>query len=159
VGGPNTAGLILGAFGAGGALGVVVHRLARTRLSPVREGCAAMGALAFLIATMSWIGDVKFMVAVMVAAGCGAVVAMTALSVAVQRNCTPALLGRVMAIWVLAFAGVRPLAALALGNLAAALSLPFALRTTSLFLVAAACGLLFVVVRAERRSSSVLVTA
>lgn len=133
----DAAGWVLAAFGGGGAFGVIVHRLVRARLSPTGEGCAAMIALALTMALTAWSSGLTMIVIFMLAGGCSMVVGITAMSVGVQQRCDAPFLGRVMAMWVLAFAGVRPIAALAVGSVASAVSVPAALLTTTAMLIVA----------------------
>ncbi len=123
----GTAGAVVAAFGAGGAFGVLAHRFLRVRLTPFGEGSAAMCAMAVFVAATSWIGTFWLLLVVMAFAGVSMVTGVTATSIAIQQRCNEAMLGRVMALWVLAFAGVRPIAALVLGVCAQTASLPAAL--------------------------------
>jgi len=127
----DASGLILSAFGGGGAFGIFAHRLARMWLSPLTEGVLSMGVLAGLIAVMVWAGRFEILLVVTAVAGCAMVMSVTSISVVLQQRCHPVMLGRVMAMWVLAFAGVRPFAALILGNLAVLLELHVALLAWS----------------------------
>lgn len=155
MGNKGLAGWIVAAFGAGGLLGAFVHRAVQDRVSESIEGYAAMTVLAVMIASASWSESLEVLLVVMVVAGCSTVIGLTAFSVAIQKRCAPVMLGRVMAMWVLAFAGVRPLAALAVGFMAHQLSLKTALLGVSGALVLATLALISFVVLVMRHRVSV----
>jgi len=84
---------------------------------------------------------VAWAISIMIVAGALQVLAMTSLSLAVQQRCDPAILGRVMGIWALAFAGSRPIGALAGGLLAEHWTWGLALASAAVFLLVASIGL------------------
>ncbi|NGP08492.1 MFS transporter [Rhodococcus sp. 14C212] len=147
----GSAGLIVAAFGVGGLFGVLVHRVAQGRLAPRTEGFIAMVVLAAMIASASASEQMGVLLAVMIVAGCSMMVGITAFSVAVQQRCAPPLLGRVMAMWVLAFAGVRPLAAVTVGFVAEQWSLRISLLAGGCALVLTAAALALVVTQMQKR--------
>ncbi|RZL84622.1 MAG: MFS transporter [Rhodococcus sp. (in: high G+C Gram-positive bacteria)] len=155
----GSAGWVVAAFGAGGLLGVLVHRTVQNRVAPNVEGYAAMTILAVMMALASFSERLDALLVLMVVAGCSMVVGITAFSVAVQQRCSSAMLGRVMAMWVLAFAGVRPLAALTIGFVTEQLSLMAALLGTGAMLVLTALALAAAVARARKRRVAVSVAA
>lgn len=123
VGHHGGGGWIVAAFGLGGMFGVVAHRLAQRRLISSTEGYVAMLALGVLLTVSSVVHRLDVLLGLMVLAGCALVVGITAFSVAVQQCCRPEMLGRVMAMWMLAFVGSRPAAALIIGVVAEHLAL------------------------------------
>jgi MFS family permease len=112
------AGWVTGCFGVGGVLGVVAHHLVRNLVEPRVEGYASMMLLALAwVAVGTW-HTPECLTAGLTAGGAAMVMGITAFSLAVQGRCPPAMVGRVMGLWVLAFAGVRPPASVALGAIA-----------------------------------------
>jgi predicted MFS family arabinose efflux permease len=116
--GGEGAGIIVSAFGAGGLLGVAAHRLLVRRMSSMAEGIASMWLLAGSMAGAGLAESLTWLALAMGSAGLCLMAGLTAFSVAVQQNCPPDMMGRVMALWGLAFAGTRPIASLAQGFLA-----------------------------------------
>lgn len=145
VGRQDATGLIVAAFGAGGGLGIFVHRILRIWLSSLTEGIVAMCALAGTVALVSWVGGLELMLAVMVVAGCSMVTCITAVSITVQMRCELSMLGRVMAMWVFAFAGIRPIAALGIAYVTEKFTLPVGLLSSSAILAIAALLVLILV--------------
>jgi len=129
-------GWVTGAFGLGGVLGVVAHRYARRSLEPRAEGCVAMVVMALaLILVGTWHESIA-MTCGLVVGGAGMILGITAFSLGVQARSPASMLGRVMALWVIAFAGVRPLASVALGVCADHRSATFAMTGAALILLA-----------------------
>jgi len=111
-------GWITAMFGLGGLLGVWGHRMAGTVLGPRGEGCLAMGLLAAAGTTIGMWHSMLAMGVSLVVGGAGMLMGISAFSFGVQLLSPAPMLGRVMALWVIAFAGVRPLASVALGFVA-----------------------------------------
>lgn len=132
-----TAGWITTTFGLGGLIGVVLHPLLAHRLDPVVQGSAAMGGLAVALLPVSATTSAAVVTGALVLAGAAMVLASIAFSIAVVERCPKPMLGRVMGLWVIAFAGSRPFAGMILGVVADHGSLRMA--------VAAASGLTMVV--------------
>jgi hypothetical protein len=65
------------------------------------------------------------------------VVGITAFSIGIQQRCPPAMRGRVMALWVIAFSGVRPVAGPILGFTSDHFSTMTAMTATGLFMLLA----------------------
>jgi predicted MFS family arabinose efflux permease len=126
------------AFGVGGLLGVAAHQLLRRRFSPLAIGCLMMTTLAGAMAAMTVVGSLNMLLCALALGGVSMVAGITALSVAVQERCEPSMLGRVMALWVIAFAGVRPLAGVVLGYVSDHWSTPAALTLASVVTVTVA---------------------
>jgi hypothetical protein len=151
-------GLIASAFGAGGALGVLVHSLVRRKVSSVTEGILAVALVGLAFVATGLLGSLASATPALVLAGAFMVAGTTAFSTAIQELAPPAMLGRVMALWILAFAGVRPFAGLSLGLLADHTTVPMAVVVAGG--VTALGGLAAAVVRAvvlRRRLSALSV--
>ena len=109
------SGVVVTAFGIGGALGVVMHSWLSRSLTPVAEGLTAMACLAIGMSLAPVTSSLFVLGPAMILAGCATLVGVISFSVAVQQRCRPDMVGRVMALWVLAFAGARPVAGVLLG--------------------------------------------
>lgn len=149
--GADGAGWVTSFFGAGGLFGVLVHKLLSRWLRPPAEGCVAMIALAAAMAVVGIGAPTAVFAGAMVVGGLSMVLGITAFSVAIQQNCDEVMLGRVMAMWVLAFAGVRPVAGLAQGFVADRVSPVAAVEGTVVLLVVACLLVAVVTVRDRRR--------
>ena len=147
------AGWITGIFGLGGLAGVCVHQFVMSRLSPRLEGCAAMAVLAASMLLAGIAHALPAMVAGLIIGGGAMVAGITAFSLAVQARSPDGMLGRIMALWVICFAGFRPLASLALGFIADQATATLAVISAGAFLCVAALAVL--VCSGEPRSGSV----
>ena len=136
-GGGGSAGWVTSSFGLGGLLGVAAHGLLRRRLSPSTEGMVAMLLLAASLAVAGTISSPAVLVVALVTSGAGSVLGTTALSVGIQLRSPEAMLGRIMAIWIIAFCGARPIAAVVLGLTAEYISTTVALIEVAVLLLAA----------------------
>jgi MFS family permease len=145
----HDGGLVTSCFGAGGLLGVVAHRLLSRWFMPSIEGCIAMVLLALSIAAAGCSPNLPVLCCALAVAGISMVVGITALSVAVQQRCDEVMLGRVMALWVLAFAGIRPLAGVVQGFFADTFSTRSAILSTAGLCITVA-ALVWLAVRSER---------
>jgi MFS family permease len=136
--GVGGAGQIASAFGLGSLLGVVIHKVLQTRVSATILGWSAMLVLGFSIGLASVGSTLAPVSLAMGLAGASMLLAVTGFSVAVQETCPPDMLGRVMALWLIAFLGVRPLAGISQGLLADHFSVGSALLVTTV--VVGACA-------------------
>ncbi|MFE5838780.1 MFS transporter [Arthrobacter sp. NPDC056493] len=134
-------GVLTAAFGLGGLIGVVIHRMAERRGTAGVQGCLAMIFLGAAVTVAPLGGTLAFAAGVLVLGGAGMVAGFTAFSIAVQLGSPPEMLGRVMALWTLAAAGFRPPAAVVLGLVADHFSTEAALIGAGVFMVAAGCGI------------------
>jgi sugar phosphate permease len=115
-GGETLAGVILGGFGAGAVIGAFVagaesarhHRKVAILLSLV-----VIGLVAFALSP--WLAPALLG---MVLAGFGYLASQTRTSTMMYRRISAQERGRIMAIWSVAFIGIRPLASLADGAIA-----------------------------------------
>ena len=128
-------GVLTAAFGLGGLIGVILHRLFEGRGSAGVHGCVAMIFLGGAVIVAPLGGTLAFAAGVLVLGGAGMVAGFTAFSIAVQLGSPPEMLGRVMALWTLAAAGFRPPAAVVLGFVADHFSMATALIGAGLFMV------------------------
>ena len=147
-------GWALSAFGGGGMLGVIAHRYLSRWLRPVAEGCAAMVALGAAMAIAAFAGSLVQLSLILAVAGVSMVVGSTAFSVAIQERCRPMMLGRVMGLWLIAFAGVRPVAGLVQGSISDGWSTEAALGVTASFMVLTACWVFAVAHRIRARTGA-----
>ncbi len=155
----GSGGMVTSSFGAGGLLGLVAHHWMSRRMGPVTESGVAMVTLGAAMAVAAFADSLVVLAAAMVVAGLAMVAGVTALSVAIQDRCRPSMLGRVMAIWVVCFAGVRPLAALTQGALADHVSPVAAVTCTSLVVLLATGWMMASASRPRRARRSVCAQA
>lgn len=144
-------GVITGAFGLGGLIGVIAHRLMQKKGTPGVQGCLAMLVLAATVGAAACGGPLLVVAGLFALGGAGMVAGITAFSIAIQLRCPPEMLGRVMAVWTLAFSGFRPVAAVALGFTAEHFSTATALVGAGLFTMLAACWIWISLRRASVR--------
>ncbi|GAA5192261.1 MFS transporter [Arthrobacter gyeryongensis] len=147
-------GVLTAAFGLGGLIGVVIHRMVERRGTAGLQGCLAMIILGAAVVVAPLGGTLSFAAGVLVLGGAGMVAGFTAFSIAVQLGSPPEMLGRVMALWTLAAAGFRPPAAVVLGLVADHFSTETALIGAGLFMVAAGIGIC-VALRYSRTKSEI----
>lgn len=150
-GGDRLAGLILGAFGAGGVLGAFVagaeaqrhHRKVGRLLAVLVTGIALFALSGWLALTL--LGALL--------GGFGYLTAQTRTTTLMVRSTNDAERGRVMALWAIAFVGVRPLASLFDGFVGS----NHGVRVAALCMAApaaVACSLSFLFDRQDRRASA-----
>lgn len=134
--GVGGAGRIASAFGVGSLVGVIVQGPLQARVHAATLSRGAMLVLGCSLALAGASSTMALATAAMGLAGASMLLAVTGFSVAVQQICPPEMLGRVMALWLIAFLGVRPLAGVAEGFVADRLSAGAALFMTA-FVVSA----------------------
>ena len=113
-------GWLVSAFGIGAAGTAFCVGAIRRRVSLGRLGVVGLAILSAGLFAFSTSPSAVTAFASLVLAGVGFLLALTALTTELQRRVPEPLLGRVMALWAVAFLGSRPLAALldgALGDL------------------------------------------
>lgn len=140
VGSADGSGVVAASFGVGGVGGVLAHRFAARRLDPATEGVVALVLLATGMMTAASAAGLAMLVLGMALGGVAVMMGMTALSVAVQRHTDPLMMGRVMALWTLAYAGSRPFASFAQGLSSDHLGTSFTLLATVAVVLASAWG-------------------
>jgi MFS family permease len=143
--GVGGAGRIASAFGLGSLLGVIVQRPLEARVHAATLSRSAMLVLGCSLALAGASPTMAFATTAMGLAGASMLLAVTGFSVAIQQICAPEMLGRVMALWLIAFLGVRPLAGVAEGFVADRLSASAALFMTAF--VVSAFALLMIWIR------------
>lgn len=137
-GGERLVGAMASAFGAGAAItaltaGTVRRRVDLTVLGPAGLLGFAVGYLALAAAPTALLA-----VASLVVAGSGMIFAITSFTTQLQARLPEHLRGRVMALWMVAFIGSRPLAAAINGSVADAVAAEAALLIGVAVLVAGA---------------------
>ncbi len=144
-GGDPLAGLILGAFGAGGVAGAFVAGAESTRHHRKVGRLLATLAGGVVLFALSWVLPLTLVGSFV--AGFGYLAAQTRTSTLLLRSTADAERGRVMALWSIAFIGTRPLASLLDGLLADFVSLRLAAAVMAVPAVVAA----FLSFRMDRR--------
>jgi MFS family permease len=138
----TVAGFIIGAFGAGAVTAaiVVAGRVAgsRRRLA-VTLTLLSAGVIAFSLSPWLWLGFVFLF-----AAGFGYLASNTSATSRLQLGVGEAQRGRIMALWGVAFLGLRPIASLADGAIAAVAGVRVAGVVLALPALAGAIALLLV---------------
>jgi MFS family permease len=115
-GSERDAGLLVGAFGAGAtATALLLGRRLRgwPRALPIAMVVQSLGMLGFAVAR-----DLPIAMVALAVSGAGYLAGVTGATARVQREVPDAQLGRVMALWSLAFVGTRPFGAAIDGVLA-----------------------------------------
>jgi MFS family permease len=111
-GGDALVGWMVSAFGIGAALMAFGVGSLRQRFALGPMGVVGLGVLAAGLFLFAASPVVAVALAALAIAGVGFLIALTALTTELQRRVPEALLGRVMALWTVAFLGSRPVAAL-----------------------------------------------
>ena len=122
-GGQGLVGAIVTAFGVGAVSVVGFVGKIRARIGRERAGAAGLAVLGAGIAGFSLAPVVGLALAFMWVAGAGFIVAITSVTTQLQSLVPEELRGRVMALWGVAFLGIRPISA-ALDGAIADLSSP-----------------------------------
>lgn len=104
-------GLMASAFGVGAVSMVVPLQLIHRRLGLRSSGIAGLAILAATMLALSLAPSVVAGMAIVLVAGAGYLLALTAFTSALQVAIPDELRGRIMAIWGMCFLGSRPLAA------------------------------------------------
>jgi MFS family permease len=150
---PDTvAGVIIGAFGAGAvtAAFVVAGRAAGSRRR-MTAALALMGSGMVAFSLSPWLG-LGFVFLFL--AGLGYLSANTAATSRLQLEVEESQRGRIMALWTVAFLGLRPLASLVDGAVASAVGVRFAGVLLALPVLACAAALLLAGDAPRRRSAT-----
>lgn len=143
--GASGAGWVTGAFGLGGLVGVVTFRLCGRFMGPAAIGCLSMMALAGSMILVALVPTLPFATVMLVVGGASMVMGITAFSVLGQQLSPAEFLGRVMALWVMAFAGVRPVAGLTLGFVSDHFSTAVSVAGAGVFTAVTTCGVYYYV--------------
>jgi predicted MFS family arabinose efflux permease len=117
----TVAGVLIGAFGAGAVTAVFV--VTRRRGDPHRRIARTLAALGAGTVAFGLAPGLLLALPALALAGFGYLAANTTATTAIQLEVDDAQLGRVMALWSVAFLGVRPFASLVDGALATTLGL------------------------------------
>lgn len=138
----GSGGFVAAAFGVGGFVGVVAHRFLIRVMSAAAEGCLVLVVIGATMGVAGTVTSMPVLLGLLVLAGACMVAGITAFSIAVQQRCPAEMVGRVMALWVIAFAGSRPFAGLAQGAIADHVSLMVAMLATAAVTLAAAVAVI-----------------
>ncbi|MBD0860280.1 MFS transporter [Gordonia sp. zg691] len=149
----ESGGFVAAAFGIGGFVGVIAHRFLIRVMSAAVEGCVVLVVIGAAIGVAGLVSNMAALLGLLVLAGACMVAGITAFSIAVQERSPAEMVGRVMALWVIAFAGSRPFAGLAQGVVAEHLSLVAALLGTAVVTLFAAAGVIATVRRGRVRAT------
>ncbi|MEC3853107.1 MFS transporter [Paenarthrobacter ureafaciens] len=151
--GASGAGWVTAAFGIGGLLGVIGFKLACLKCKTETVGCLSMALLSASIALLAIAPPLAWATALLVIAGASMVMGITGFSILAQQRSPVAFLGRVMALWVMAFTGIRPLAGISLGFISDHASPSTALLTSGVVTILASAAV-FLVLSARRSSDA-----
>jgi MFS family permease len=113
-------GVLIGGYGVGAVLAALRAGRARDPRRTLAMGLTIMGVGTLLFALAP---SVELAVAGMVISGYGYLTSSTTTTAALQLGVEPSQRGRIMALWSVAFVGVRPFAALLDGGIASGVSL------------------------------------
>ncbi|MEX0831741.1 MAG: MFS transporter [Nitriliruptoraceae bacterium] len=104
-------GSLASAFGAGSAAMFIVLGQVRRRLGIKNVATIGLSLIALGTAGLIWRSSPATAMAALAVTGAGTMAAITTLSTQIQQRVPEELRGRVMALWAVAFLGVRPFAA------------------------------------------------
>jgi len=137
-GSASVAGVIASTFGLGGVSGFLLQVSVVSRMSSARQASVGLFAMAagLVVASAGYVRPALF--AGMVITGMGMSWALSGLTALLQSRTPDALMGRVMALWLAAFGGSRPVASFASGGLADLFSARVSLSVTALAMVVVA---------------------
>lgn len=114
VGAPG-AGWVTAVFGIGGLVGVVGFGVLCRFFRPENIGCCSMILLGGSMASVGSAPSLPLAAALLVVGGASMMMGVTGFSIVAQQRSPAPFLGRVMALWVMALTGVRPVAGIMLG--------------------------------------------
>lgn len=126
-GGEPLVGAMASAFGAGAAVTALASGGLRRRTSLSRLAPAGLAVFAGGLGGLALAPAAGWAVAALAVAGAGMILAITSLTTQLQARLPEHLRGRIMALWMVAFIGSRPLAAAINGGVADAVSAQAAL--------------------------------
>lgn len=136
-GGSELVGIMASAFGLGALVMLVLLGPLRRRMTLRTVGTSGYWVLGAGLVVAGVAATPPQATAGMFLAGAGFILGTVALNTRIQRRIPDHLRGRVMAIWVVAFAGSRPFAALLNGSVAELVSVPAAFLVGALITVCA----------------------
>lgn len=137
-GGSSLVGWFASAFGAGAAIGVVSISRARRWLGLARLGTLGLALMAAGTGLLAVSRNETAVVAAFLVAGLGMSWGMTSFRTQILARLPEHLRGRIMALWLIAFVGSRPLAAAWNGAIADVVSVEFVLILDGIALLGAA---------------------
>lgn len=140
--GAALVGGIGSAFGAGATISSLAVQRVRARLGARLQASAGLGVLAVGLAVGALANNPVALLAGMTVAGAGFLHATTTLNTTLQLYVDDHIRGRVMALWGMAFLGVRPIAAGLDGAIADRAGLTVAMFTAVVIAAVAALALL-----------------
>lgn len=140
--GPDAVGQLMGAFGLGTVLAAVLasrgtRRIGGRKVAQIGLACVALGMV-----SLSAVSSPTWTYISLVVAGSGFLLANVGVTTLVQRTVAEEFRGRVMALWTLAFLGVRPLASLVSGSVADIASISAALLLAAVVAIAVLVSLI-----------------
>ena len=140
-GGPGAVGYLTAGFGCGALVGIVASSTMARRARHEKLAPAAVAVLALGVVGCGLAPGLLLAVAATVLAGAGFIVASSSTSTLIQLRVPAELRGRVMALWLMAFVGSRPLAAVTAGVIADLVSVTVAclIVATTLLAVVVVC--------------------
>ena len=144
----SLAGYLVGAFGIGAVLAAVTvagRRSDATGQLPLTCGLLGAGMFAFALSP-----NLPFAYAALAVAGFGYLMTNTIATTAIQLEVEDAQRGRLMALWSVAFLGIRPFGSLADGGLAQVAGL----RAGGLLMALPVLGTAVVLLRTRRRAAA-----
>lgn len=137
-GGEALVGVLVGAFGGGAAVaGTIVTRV-RERLGASRQAVAGLTTFSAGVAAFGLSPSAAVALVSLAIAGVGFLFALTTVTTHMQREVPEALRGRLMALWGVAFLGVRPPVAVLDGAIADAVGARVAVLVAALPVLIAA---------------------
>jgi MFS family permease len=137
-GGASLVGGLTAAFGLGAISGLVALPGLRRRLTQERLTSLGLGLLAVGMGTAAAAGTADLVIVAFALAGMGFVLLLTSATTLLQLRTPAHLRGRIMALWLIAFVGSRPVAGALVGAITDALSVRIALIWTALLMLAVA---------------------
>lgn len=140
-GGAALVGAIGSAFGGGGTLASLGVAAVRRRVGPRTQATGGIAVLALGLLLGAFGTETPVLLAGMAIAGAGFLHAATTLNSTLQLHVDDSIRGRVMALWGVAFLGVRPVAAAMDGAIADLAGLTTSMLVSTVIALAAAAGL------------------
>lgn len=111
------AGTLASAFGIGGVVGFAIQAALADRLNIRWSPSCGLGLMSLGLALCAAPITLPMAAAAMAVCGLGFSTAVTGVTTAIQQRTPAALRGRVMALWLMGFLGMRPLSAGLLGSI------------------------------------------
>lgn len=126
-----TVGLLVAMAGVGSAVGILISSTFAQQLRQDRTAFVGLALMALMLGLCFFRMPQLWAVVAFTVTGLGYMIAQTSLNTIVQMRLPPAMRGRIVALWLIGFAGSRPIGSVVIGGVADATSVHVAFAATA----------------------------